>query len=244
MRSVWRWPCVVRGRDSSLGSRRAVHVHRVRQPLPRSGCAAFDGIGRRCLRQCDGREFLCHAGMRVAGSQPVQNASRGAQRRLRVHRRLLQSASAAFVARISVTRRVRATTCSHALSTRRTRSCRRARSRQGPSSPRGRRTPVRPTLTAPARDGLPTCGPGRKDGLPAEQKDGLRKTAEGGHNAVKADTLIPNTHLSTKPGQVQPCWRKSAAIRRASRRQQPEMKALRFTKGLAAASRRPRRSPD
>ena len=38
--------------------------------------------------------------------------------------------------------------------------------------------------------------------LSAEPKDGLKAT-EGGHIAPKAATLMPNTHLSTKPGQVQ-----------------------------------------
>ena len=35
-------------------------------------------------------------------------------------------------------------------------------------------------------------------------------------------------------GSSGPCWRKSAAMRRASQRQQTEMNTLRFTKGLAA----------
>ena len=33
-------------------------------------------------------------------------------------------------------------------------------------------------------------------------------------------------------------------MKRASRRQRPEMNTLRFTKGMAAAPCRPRRSPD
>ena len=43
------------------------------------------------------------------------------------------------------------------------------------------------------------------------------------------------------PGQ---CWHKNAPMNHASRRQQPEMNTLKFTKGMAAAPRRPRRSPD
>ena len=45
-------------------------------------------------------------------------------------------------------------------------------------------------------------------------------------------------------GSPGPCLHKSAVMRRASRRQQPEMNTLRFTKGMAAAPCRPRRSPD
>jgi hypothetical protein len=52
----------------------------------------------------------------------------------------------------------------------------------------------------------------------------------------------PNAYILTfwlSPG---PCWHKSAAMRRASQRQQPEMNTFRFTKGMAAAPCRPRRS--
>src|SRR3979409_295808 len=44
-------------------------------------------------------------------------------------------------------------------------------------------------------------------------------------------------------GSPGPCWHKSAAMKRASRRQQPEMNTLWFTKGMAAFPLSPRRSP-
>jgi len=44
-------------------------------------------------------------------------------------------------------------------------------------------------------------------------------------------------------GSPGPCWRKSAPMKRASRRQRPEMNTLKFTKGMAVAPHRNRRSP-
>ena len=37
------------GRDPPLGPGLAIYLHRVRQALPRGGCAALDGLGGRCL---------------------------------------------------------------------------------------------------------------------------------------------------------------------------------------------------
>jgi transposase len=75
-----------------------------------------------------------------------------------------------------------------------------------------------------------------------------RNTASGSGSFAPLSAYIrtfwPRRLPTNWRGSPGPCWCKSAAIRRASRRQQPEMKALRFTKGMAAASRRPRRSPD
>ena len=81
--------------------------------------------------QCDGGEFLRHAGMRAARPEPLQNPRAGAQRRLRLHRRLLQSAAPALVARVRLAGGIRAQTRRVCGFPRRTRSCRRARGPQG-----------------------------------------------------------------------------------------------------------------
>ena len=53
-------------------------------------------------------------------------------------------------------------------------------------------------------------------------------------------TFWPRPSPTSWRGSPGPCWHKSAAMKRASRRQQPEMNALRFTKGMAAAPTRGR----
>ena len=77
------------GRHPSLRPGFAIHLHRVRPPLPRGGRAPLDGLGRRRLRQCHVRELLRHAGMRASRTQPVQDTGRGARCGVRVHRGLL-----------------------------------------------------------------------------------------------------------------------------------------------------------
>ena len=91
---------------------------------------------------------------------------------------------------------------------RRTPACRRARGRQGCGLEMSQQvsTPARrPTLTAPARAGAQTCGPGRRNGLRRGRTKEQDQT--GGHDAVTSDTLNPNPHPSTKPGQVHGCRR-------------------------------------
>ena len=82
---------------------------------------------------------------------------------------------------------------------RRTPACRRARGRQGQAPSGGRKR--RPILTAAARAGRTTCGPGRRNGSAGG------RTKESGQQEGRMpsdhDTLSPNTHHSTKPGQVQ-----------------------------------------
>jgi hypothetical protein len=64
--------------------------------------------------------------LRVARSASLQDASRGAHCRLRVHRWFLQSAPKTLSARVSVTHEVREPICREVPRTRRIRACRRA----------------------------------------------------------------------------------------------------------------------
>ena len=66
---------------------------------PRAGAAG--PVGQRHVR-----ELLRNARMRVARSLPVQDASRSEKRDFRLHRRLLQSAAAPFIDRVSLTDRL------------------------------------------------------------------------------------------------------------------------------------------
>ena len=75
-----------------------------------------------------------------------------------------------------------------------------------------------------------------------------RSTVLAPGSLVPLNAYILTSWLRPSPtswhGSPGPCWHKSAAMRRASQRQQPEMNMLRFTKGMATAPCRPRRSPD
>src|SRR5581483_10235806 len=68
---------------------------------------ALDGIGRRLLRQRDVRELFRHARVRVARSGSSSRSSGGRTGRVRLHRGLLQHASAAFRPRLSLADGVR-----------------------------------------------------------------------------------------------------------------------------------------
>jgi hypothetical protein len=70
--------------------RLAVHRYSLRHALPREGRAALHGLGRRCLRQRHVRELLRHLGMRTARTPSLPLPRRGQDRRLRLHRGLLQ----------------------------------------------------------------------------------------------------------------------------------------------------------
>jgi hypothetical protein len=48
-------------------------------------------------------------------------------------------------------------------------------------------------------------------------------------------TFWPRPLLTSWHGSPGPCWHKSAAMKRASRSQQPDMNTLGFTKGMAVA---------
>ena len=158
------------GRDPSLRPGLAVHLDRLRQALPRGRRAALDGIGRRCLRQRDGGELLRHARMRAARSAPVQDAGRGAHGRLRVHRGLLQSAPASFLAS-AISRRSPTRNASsippHAILPSCSRPSRRGLETTAPASP----PQCRPTSTAARHDGRQRRAGRDEKMLSAEQKD-------------------------------------------------------------------------
>jgi putative transposase len=118
-------------RDPSLGSGFAVYLRRVRSPLPRGRRPPLDGLGRQRLRQRHVRELLRHPRMRAARSLQVQDAGRGEKRGIRVHRRILQSATPSLIDRLSLTDRLRAPTSRSRCRFRRTSGCRRARGHQG-----------------------------------------------------------------------------------------------------------------
>ena len=148
------------------------------------------------------RELLRHARMRAARPAPVQDPGRGAHRRLRIHRGLLQSTPPSFVARLSLTHRLRAPV------TKSERSIPAHTSLPSCSRPSrsGLETPERCPGAAAVLDrrcdttAEPSCGPGRKNGSTGGRTKEYLKT--GGQNAVRSDTLIPSPHPSTKPGQV------------------------------------------
>ena len=96
------------GRRPSLRSGFAIYIDRVRPALPRGRRASINGVGGRRLRQCDVRELLRHVGMRAARAASVQDAGRGAKHGLRIHRRLVQFATASLIDRLSIAGRVRA----------------------------------------------------------------------------------------------------------------------------------------
>ena len=62
-----------RRRDPSFRPWLPVHFDRLRQALPRGRRTAFDGFGRRLLRQCHVREFLRHARVRAARPRQLPN---------------------------------------------------------------------------------------------------------------------------------------------------------------------------
>ncbi len=75
----------------SFGSGLSIHFDRVRASLQRGRRATLDGLCRRLLRQRDVRELLRHARMRTPRPQAVPDESRGEDRRVRLHRGVLQS---------------------------------------------------------------------------------------------------------------------------------------------------------
>ena len=86
----------------------AVHVDRVRQPLPRGRRAAVDGRGGGLLRQRAVRELLRHAGVRVDRPVGVRDAARCGACDLRLHRGVLQHQAPPLVHRLSESGGVRA----------------------------------------------------------------------------------------------------------------------------------------
>ena len=73
-------------------------------------------------------------------------------------------------------------------------------SRPSRTCPSGGRK-MRPSLTAAARDRRTIRGSGRKNGSARGRTKECHESR--GQDAVRSDSLIPSSHLSTKPGQVQ-----------------------------------------
>ena len=96
-----------RQRRPSFGSRFAIHVGRFRRSLQGSRRSSIDRLGRRRLRQCDVREFLRHPRMRADRSASLPVSQRGADGRLSVHRRLLQSLTPPLGPGLSFAHRIR-----------------------------------------------------------------------------------------------------------------------------------------
>jgi HTH-like domain len=96
-----------RQRRPSFGSRFAIYVGRFRRSLQGSRRSSIDRLGRRRLRQCAVREFLRHPRMRADRSASLSISQRGADGRLSVHRRLLQSLTPPLGPGLSFAHRIR-----------------------------------------------------------------------------------------------------------------------------------------
>ena len=96
-----------RQRRPSFGSRFAIYVGRFRRSLQGNRRSPINRLGRRRLRQCDGREFLRHPRMRAHRSASLPISQRGADGRLSVHRRLLQSLTPPLGPGLSFAHRIR-----------------------------------------------------------------------------------------------------------------------------------------
>ena len=96
-----------RQRRPSLGQRLSIHVDCFRQSLQGGRGSSIDRLGRRRLRQCDVREFLRHPRMRTDRSAALPISQRGADGRLSVHRRLLQSLTSPLGPGLSFAHRIR-----------------------------------------------------------------------------------------------------------------------------------------
>ena len=96
------WPAAADGRDPSQRPGKPVHLARVRRPLPGSGRASVNGIGRRRVRQRNVRKLLRDARVRAAGTAPVRLAGRGPNGRFPLHRGLVQPGPAALRPRLSL----------------------------------------------------------------------------------------------------------------------------------------------
>jgi len=96
------WPAGADGRDPSQRPGKPVHLARVRRPLPGSGRASVNGIGRRRVRQRHVRKLLRDARVRAAGATPVRLAGRGPNGRLPLYRGLVQPGPAALRPRLSL----------------------------------------------------------------------------------------------------------------------------------------------
>ena len=83
------------------------HLARLRQAMPGRRRAPLHRIGRGLLRQRHVRKLLRDPRMRTARAPEVPVSRRSADGRLRVHRGLVQSATAPLRHRISVTRQLR-----------------------------------------------------------------------------------------------------------------------------------------
>ena len=96
-----------RRRDPPFRPGIAVHLDRLRPALPRCPRASVHRIGRRLLRQRHVRELLRHPRMRAARTPQLPLSRRSADGRLRVHRGVVQPATAPLRHRISVTGQLR-----------------------------------------------------------------------------------------------------------------------------------------
>jgi hypothetical protein len=91
----------------SFGSRLAIHLGRFRRSPQGSRRSSVDRLGRRRLRQCDVREFLRHPRMRTDRSASLPISQRGADGRLSIHRRVLQSLTPPLGPQLSFVHRIR-----------------------------------------------------------------------------------------------------------------------------------------
>ena len=88
-----------------------IHQHYVRHALPSDGGSAIDGIGRRCLRQCDGRELLRQPGVRTDRPPQFPKLHRGSNRIVHLDRRLVQPAAPALGTHLSLADQLRKEPC-------------------------------------------------------------------------------------------------------------------------------------
>src|SRR5262249_17235994 len=130
--------------------------------------------------------------MRTARSLPVQDADRGTKRSVRLHRGLLQSATPSLIDRIPLT--VEYEHRHHAAATHTSLPPCSRPSRTSPSG--GRRK--RPSLTATARGSRVSARVGTEEWRRRGPNQRMPRT--GGSHDVKPESLIPRSHLSTKPG--------------------------------------------
>ena len=96
------------GCHSSFGSGLPIYVGGLRPALSRGRRPALDGERGRRLRQRDVRELLRDTRVRAPGSCKLPHPGRRPDGRVRLHRRLVQPAATAFLARLPVAHDVRA----------------------------------------------------------------------------------------------------------------------------------------
>src|SRR5215471_10831296 len=144
--------------------------------------------------------------MRASRSAPVQDASRGTDRGVRIHRGLLQPAPSSFLDRVSLSDRLRA---SHGQS-RGTPVCRRARGRQGQAlraAPKWGRP--RPPLRATASQ---IRGRGRRKPAARSNKrkspnkqESKRKKCQQERKSLRSEWRLENGRMGSAGGRTKEC---------------------------------------